>query len=57
MTPAEDMLPGGQALSRAVVPNEYLLGPGDALSINLWGEYDETYQVKITPDENTASPP
>lgn len=49
-TPAEDQLPGGQVLSRAVVPELYVLGPGDGLTINIWGEYDESFKVRITPD-------
>ena len=46
-TPAKELLPGGQALSRAVVPDQYILGPGDSLSINLWGEYDDIYLVRV----------
>lgn len=47
---AEEVLPGGQALSRAVVPNEYVLGPGDGVTVNLWGEYEQTYDVRVSPD-------
>jgi len=47
---AEEQVPGGQALSKAVVPNEYVLGPGDGLNINLWGEYNESFSVKVSPD-------
>ena len=53
---ADETLPGGQALSKAVVPDEYVLGPGDGLTINLWGEYDETYSVKVTPDGKVSLP-
>ena len=54
--PAKLQLPGGQALSRAVVPDEYILGPGDALSVNLWGEYDDTYLARVTPDGKISIP-
>lgn len=50
MTPAEDMLPGGQALSRAVVPDQYVLGPGDGLTVSLWDELSNSYPVRVTPD-------
>ncbi len=56
LAPAEESLPGGQALSRAVIPDQYILGPGDALTINLWGEYDEKYEVKVTPDGKISIP-
>jgi len=54
--PAETQLPGGQALSRAVVPDQYILGPGDGLSISLWGEYDANYIVWVTPDGKISLP-
>lgn len=54
--PAETQLPGGQALSRAVVPDQYILGPGDGLSISLWGEYDANYVVWVTPDGKISLP-
>jgi len=54
--PFEETVPGGQALSRAVVPDEYLLGPGDGLIINLWGEYDDFYSVTVTPDGKISLP-
>lgn len=56
LSPAEEQLPGGQALFRAVVPDEYALAPGDNLSINLWGEYNDTYQVKVSPDGRISLP-
>jgi len=49
-TPALERLPGGRALSRAVVPDKYVLGPGDGLTVNLWGEYEDLYEVRVTPD-------
>lgn len=53
---AEDTLPGGQALSKAIVPDKYDLGPGDALTVNIWGEFDETYSVKVSPDGKISLP-
>lgn len=54
--PFEEKVPGGQALSRAVVPDEYILGPGDGLTVTLWGEYDDTYVVAVTPDGKISLP-
>ncbi len=54
--PFEERVPGGQALSRAVVPDEYILGPGDGLTVTLWGEYDDTYVVTVTPDGKISLP-
>jgi protein involved in polysaccharide export with SLBB domain len=56
LSPAEEQLPGGQALSRAVLPGEYILGPGDGLSVNLWGEYTDQYNVRVTPDGKISLP-
>lgn len=56
VAPAEEQLPGGQALSRAVLPDQYVLGPGDGLSVNLWGEYDDRYDVRVTPDGKISLP-
>ncbi|MBM4133111.1 MAG: polysaccharide export protein [Nitrospira sp.] len=56
LSSTEEILPGGQALSRAVVPDQYLLGPGDGLTINLWGEYEEAYDVKVSPDGRVNLP-
>lgn len=54
--PAEESVPGGQALSRAVVPDHYILGPGDGLSVNIWGEYNESFDLKVTPDGKISLP-
>ncbi len=53
---AEEVLPGGRALSKAVVPDEYVLGPGDGLSVNIWGEYSETYDLTVSPDGKVSMP-
>jgi protein involved in polysaccharide export with SLBB domain len=39
-----------------VVPDQYALGPGDGLTINLWGEYDETFETRVTPDGKISLP-
>lgn len=54
-SPAEEQLPGGQALSRAVSP-DYVLGPGDSLAVSLWGEYEEKTDVKVAPDGKISLP-
>jgi protein involved in polysaccharide export with SLBB domain len=46
----EETLASGQALSRAVMPDQYVLGPGDGLTINIWGEYEEKQEARVTPD-------
>jgi protein involved in polysaccharide export with SLBB domain len=56
ISPAEESLPGGQALSRAVIPDQYVLGPGDGVSINIWGEYDDSYQLRVSPDGKISLP-
>ncbi|RJR47036.1 MAG: polysaccharide export protein [Desulfobacteraceae bacterium] len=53
---ATESLPGGQALSKAVVPEKYILGPGDGLSVNIWGDYKESQDVKVTPDGKIVLP-
>ena len=53
---AEESIPGGQALSRAVDPEKYILGPGDGLSINFLGDYEETQTVKVSPDGKITLP-
>lgn len=53
--PAEEQLPGGQALSRAVRP-DYVLGPGDSLTVSLWGEYEEKSEVRVAPDGKISLP-
>jgi polysaccharide export outer membrane protein len=39
-----------------VVPDQYILGPGDGLSISLWGEYDANYLMLVTPDGKISLP-
>jgi len=56
VAPALEKLPGGRALSRAVVPDQYILGPGDGLTVNLWGEYEDINEVRVTPDGKISLP-
>lgn len=56
VAPALEKLPGGRALSRAVVPDQYILGPGDGLTVNLWGEFEDLYEVRVTPDGKISLP-
>ena len=52
----EESIPGGQALSRAVLPEKYVLGPGDGLSITFLGDFEESQTVKVTPDGKIVLP-
>lgn len=54
--PTLDRLPGGRALTRAVVPDQYILGPGDGLAVNIWGEFEDLYGVQVTPDGKISIP-
>lgn len=56
VTPSEETVPGGQALSQAVAPDKYLMGAGDGLAVTLWGAFDDTYDVKVSPDGKVNLP-
>lgn len=56
LAPALERLPGGRVLSQAVVPDEYVLGPGDGLSVNIWGEFEEIYEVRVSPEGKISLP-
>jgi protein involved in polysaccharide export with SLBB domain len=47
---SDEQVPGGTALSRAIIPDQYIIGPGDGLTITFWGEYDDTNEVRVAPD-------
>jgi protein involved in polysaccharide export with SLBB domain len=50
-------LPAGeQTLEQAVDPKEYIIGPGDVLSIVLWDEFQTTYNLKVTPEGEILIP-
>ena len=39
-----------QPLESAVDPDTYIIGPGDLLTISIWGEISQSYQVHVTPE-------
>ena len=43
---------GEQILEKRIDPEEYVVGTGDVLSIDLWGEINLSHQLKITPEGN-----
>ena len=45
-----------QALERNIKPEEYVVGPGDELILNLWGEISESYSLEITPEGKVLVP-
>jgi protein involved in polysaccharide export with SLBB domain len=50
--PAEDE----QILEKKVDPEKYMVGSGDLLSIDLWGEINLDYKLRITPEGNLLIP-
>ncbi len=46
----------GQALESAVDPSEYILGPGDGLVVNIWGEEDISFPLTVTPEGKLLIP-
>ena len=50
-------LPAGeQTLEQAVDPKEYIIGPGDLLSVVLWDEFQTTYNLKVNPEGELLIP-
>jgi len=47
---------GDLTLSKAVVPEKYVLGPGDQLKINLWGEYDSFEEYTVSAEGKVSIP-
>ena len=47
---------GEQILEKRIDPEEYVVGTGDVLSIDLWGEINLNHQLKITPEGNLLIP-
>ena len=43
-------------LEEAIDPEEYILGPGDVLSINLWGFEHLSFLIQITPEATVIIP-
>jgi protein involved in polysaccharide export with SLBB domain len=50
--PAEDE----QILEKSIDPEKYVVGTGDVLSIDLWGEINLNYTLRITPEGNLLIP-
>ena len=53
-------LPSSQSnepvLEKAIDPKEYIVGPGDELTISLWGELNITHILSITPEGTLLVP-
>lgn len=47
-------LPEVQALEKAIDPDEYIIGPGDVLAINIWGELSA--ELRVTPEGRLLIP-
>jgi polysaccharide export outer membrane protein len=45
-----------QILEKNIEPEEYVVGVGDVLSIDLWGEVNYSCQLQITPEGNLLIP-
>jgi polysaccharide export outer membrane protein len=46
----------GQALERSIDPETYVLGPGDMLQVDLWGELPTSFQAIVTPEGTLLLP-
>ncbi len=46
----------GQALETTVDPSRYILGPGDGLVVNIWGEEDMSLPLTVTPEGKLLIP-
>jgi polysaccharide export outer membrane protein len=47
---------GEQILEKSIDPEEYVVGTGDVLSVDLWGEVNLNHRLKITPEGNLLIP-
>lgn len=45
-----------QALERDIVPEEYVVGPGDELILTLWGEISQSFLLTVTPEGRVLVP-
>ncbi len=43
-------------LEDAIDPKSYIIGPGDVILINLWGEQEEEFEVMVLPEGNIILP-
>ncbi|MFQ5868641.1 MAG: SLBB domain-containing protein [Candidatus Zixiibacteriota bacterium] len=53
LPPAVDF---GQALESSIEPETYILGPGDMLQVDLWGEMPTSFQTIVTPEGTLLLP-
>jgi len=44
-----------QTLEKTIDPNEYILGPGDHISIDIWEPYT-SYRIRVSPEGNLLIP-
>lgn len=56
VAPSEETIPGGKALSQAVQPDKYIMGSGDGLTVTLWGAFDDSYDLRVSPDGKVSIP-
>jgi polysaccharide export outer membrane protein len=47
---------GEQILEKSIDPEEYVVGTGDVLSVDLWGEINLSHRLKITPEGSLLIP-
>lgn len=47
---------GGLTLFKQIDPAKYVLGPGDGLTINLWGEYDSFEEQNVSAEGKISLP-
>lgn len=47
-------LPEAQALEKTINPDEYIIGPGDVLAVNIWGEL--SIDLRVTPEGRLLIP-
>lgn len=47
---------GAQALFKLIDPEQYILGPGDNITVNLWGAYDSLEEVVVSADGKLTIP-
>jgi polysaccharide export outer membrane protein len=56
LPPVSAPVKGEQILEKNIDPEEYVVGAGDVLSIDLWGEVNYSCQLQITPEGNLLIP-
>jgi polysaccharide export outer membrane protein len=56
LPPISSSVEGEQILEKSIDPEEYVVGTGDVLSIDIWGEININYTLGITPEGNLLIP-